>query len=317
MFVREKWFMILIAIFTLSILSACGAGEEKEEVEEAAEQDDGVVEEEVSQNFIPISDGLEEYSLWFKVEGDPFELTRHSVVDDVFVIEDGKVQQYRARDFELEDFIDMSDEEIIEEVKERLREVDDNEDPEPVDYTLDITLDDVGQYPEFISLETEPERVFSVIEETSFQTIFDTRFSGLVYYQDDRSDYEEMIITRVEDDSIYFKLDDPDTSKDVVTVEQAEELEELREKKKEAEEEEMAEEAAVVDPEEAYRNSCASCHADDLSGSVGPGLKNIGSKLSEEEIYDIIVNGKGSMPAGVVQDDEAAHAIAEWLSGKE
>src|SRR5699024_6443118 len=150
---------------------------------------------------------------------------------------------------------------------------------------------------------------------------FDTRFSGLVFYQDDRSDYDEMIITHVEDDSIYFKLDDPDTSKDVVTVEQADELEELREKKKEAEEEmeeeEMAEEVAVIDPEEAYRNTCASCHADDLSGSVGPGLKDIGSKLSEEEIYDIIVNGKGSMPAGVVQDDEVAHAIAEWLSGKE
>lgn len=308
MFFKKKWFAILVVFITVSILTACGSDEKTDEV--VSQQDAGVVGDESSRDFIPISDALEEYSLWFKVEGDPFELTRNSVVDDVFVIEGGKVEQYRARDFELEDLIEMSDDEIIEEVKERLYEYDNEyEEPEPVEYTLDITLDDVGQHPKFINLETEPETVFSVIEETSFQTIFDTSFSGLVYNQEDRSDYDEMIITRVEDDSILFKLDDPDTNKDIVTIEKAGELEELREKQKE-----RAEETAVVDPEEEYRNSCASCHGIELTGNFGPDISNIGSKFSEEEIYDIIVNGQGNMPAGTTADDETARLIAEWLS---
>jgi len=67
--------------------------------------------------------------------------------------------------------------------------------------------------------------------------------------------------------------------------------------------------------EAAYKQSCASCHADDLSGGVGPDLTAIGASLSADEIEDIIVNGVGSMPGGLLSGDDAT-AVAEWLAEK-
>lgn len=183
------------------------------------------------------------------------------------------------------------------------------EEPEPVEYTLDITLDEVGKDTLFINLETAPETIFSVINETAFQTIFDTPFSGLVYNQEDRSDWDEHIITRVEDESILLKLDDPDTKKSGITIEKAAELEQLR-----REQEEKEREAKKNTPEEHYKKSCISCHGHELAGAAGPPLANVGNKLSEEEIYDIIVNGQGAMPAGTAEDDKVAQQLAEWLS---
>src|SRR5690625_1032074 len=264
---------------------------------------------------MPLSDALEKYSLWFKVEGDPYELTRNSVIDDIFVFEKDTVKQYRVRWLKLEDVIDMSDDEIIEAVIDRLHENnEDYEEPEPIEYTLDITLDAVGKDTEYINVETIPETVFSVINETAFQTIFDTHFSGLVYNQEDRLDWDEHIITRVEDESILFTLDDSNTQKSNVTIENTE-IGKLRKEYNEKLEEErrIAREESIT-PEERYMSSCAFCHGSDLSGAGGPQLSNIGSKLSEEEIYDIIVNGKGAMPGGTAENDKAALQLAEWLS---
>lgn len=80
-------------------------------------------------------------------------------------------------------------------------------------------------------------------------------------------------------------------------------------------ESENGEGAATTDAEAIYANSCASCHAADLSGAVGPDLTAVGGSLSEEEIEDIIVNGLGSMPGGLVGADEAK-VLSEWLSEK-
>jgi|SRR5690625_2559463 len=80
--------------------------------------------------------------------------------------------------------------------------------------------------------------------------------------------------------------------------------------------EESADDGGTVDTaaaEDVYKSSCASCHADDLSGGVGPDLTEIGSKLSADEIEDIIANGQGSMPAGTATGDDAT-AVAEWLA---
>lgn len=73
------------------------------------------------------------------------------------------------------------------------------------------------------------------------------------------------------------------------------------------------EEEVVKAPEEIYANSCASCHANDLSGDFGPALTNIGSELSAEEIIDIIENGKGNMPAGTAGPEDAK-IVSEWLA---
>lgn len=68
-----------------------------------------------------------------------------------------------------------------------------------------------------------------------------------------------------------------------------------------------------TDPEAIYANSCASCHGNDLSGGVGPDLTAVGASLSADEIEDIINNGVGSMPGGLVGPEEAA-VLGEWLS---
>ncbi|MBM6616308.1 cytochrome c551 [Bacillus suaedaesalsae] len=73
--------------------------------------------------------------------------------------------------------------------------------------------------------------------------------------------------------------------------------------------------AETTAAEPIYQKSCAGCHGGDLQGGMGPGLTKVGSKYSEEEILNIIHNGQGNMPKGVIQGAEA-EAVAAWLAGK-
>lgn len=68
-------------------------------------------------------------------------------------------------------------------------------------------------------------------------------------------------------------------------------------------------------PEEIVSNSCISCHGENLQGGAGPALNKIGAKYTQNDIEDIIKNGKNGMPAGVISNEEAA-IVAEWLSQK-
>lgn len=70
-----------------------------------------------------------------------------------------------------------------------------------------------------------------------------------------------------------------------------------------------------VDAEAVTKQKCISCHGGDLSGSVGPDLRKIGATLSEKQIKDVLKNGKGNMPGGLVTGDEL-NAVAKWLSEK-
>ncbi|MBM6619273.1 cytochrome c550 [Bacillus suaedaesalsae] len=75
-------------------------------------------------------------------------------------------------------------------------------------------------------------------------------------------------------------------------------------------------EAVASTPEDLYKQSCLSCHGDQLQGVVGPALANIGSQYDVAHIEDVIVNGQGSgMPGGLV-NAEQAKALAEWLAEK-
>lgn len=66
-------------------------------------------------------------------------------------------------------------------------------------------------------------------------------------------------------------------------------------------------------PQESFENNCAMCHGQDLSGgNGGPPLDNLGSTYTKEELVDIMENGKGGMPAGQAEGEEA-EKIAEWL----
>ncbi len=68
-------------------------------------------------------------------------------------------------------------------------------------------------------------------------------------------------------------------------------------------------------PEDIVKQSCTSCHGDQLQGAVGPNLQKIGGKLSKDEIKEILSKGKGNMPANIVPADQAAK-VADWLSKK-
>ncbi|BCB04852.1 cytochrome c550 [Bacillus sp. KH172YL63] len=64
------------------------------------------------------------------------------------------------------------------------------------------------------------------------------------------------------------------------------------------------------DPEAKYKESCVSCHGGNYEGGAGPALK--GTKLSKDEIKETIKNGRGIMPAGLVQE-ENLDAMADWI----
>ncbi|WP_174727105.1 beta-propeller fold lactonase family protein [Mesobacillus harenae] len=64
-----------------------------------------------------------------------------------------------------------------------------------------------------------------------------------------------------------------------------------------------------------YKGSCLSCHGSNLEGNSGPALSAIGSSKSKTEIFDIITNGKGMMPSGLVSETDAK-ILANWLAEK-
>ena len=70
-----------------------------------------------------------------------------------------------------------------------------------------------------------------------------------------------------------------------------------------------------IDAEAVVQQNCASCHGGNLEGGAGPALDKVGSTHSEEEIHDIIINGQGAMPPGVIKGEEA-DAVAAWLAEK-
>ena len=69
------------------------------------------------------------------------------------------------------------------------------------------------------------------------------------------------------------------------------------------------------DPEGFYQQTCIACHGDayDEAGGMGPSLLGVGEELSVEEIREILVNGKGAMPPGQVEEANA-DAMAEWVA---
>ncbi|WP_077621481.1 cytochrome c550 [Sediminibacillus massiliensis] len=99
----------------------------------------------------------------------------------------------------------------------------------------------------------------------------------------------------------------------IVGLDQFQEIEQAGEEG--GQQEESAEGGDPGDPEAIFQNNCASCHGADLSGGAGPNLQEVGSRYSQEEIHEIIMNGiEGTaMPGGLVSEEEA-NSLAEWLA---
>lgn len=73
-----------------------------------------------------------------------------------------------------------------------------------------------------------------------------------------------------------------------------------------------------VDTSEAeaiFKENCASCHGDDLSGGTGPDLTDVGTRLSEDEIKTQIEEGGNGMPPNLVEGEEL-ETMSAWLAEK-
>ncbi|WP_042463030.1 cytochrome c551 [Neobacillus dielmonensis] len=69
------------------------------------------------------------------------------------------------------------------------------------------------------------------------------------------------------------------------------------------------------DAAEIFDQNCSSCHGGNLQGGMGPNLTKVGSRYSQDEIRNIIKNGKGAMPKNVIEGDDADE-VAKWLAAK-
>ncbi|AGK54950.1 cytochrome c550 [Bacillus sp. 1NLA3E] len=71
-------------------------------------------------------------------------------------------------------------------------------------------------------------------------------------------------------------------------------------------------ETVAEKPEDIYQKSCIGCHGDQYQGGVGPKLKGVGTRRSDDEIKTIITKGKNAMPPGLVSEDKAPEMV-KWL----
>ena len=72
-------------------------------------------------------------------------------------------------------------------------------------------------------------------------------------------------------------------------------------------------EEVATSPEDIYKKSCLGCHGNQYQGGVGPSLKNVGDKLSQDQLKSIVTKGKGTMPPNLVPEEQADE-MAKWLA---
>ncbi|WP_048602267.1 c-type cytochrome [Rubeoparvulum massiliense] len=75
--------------------------------------------------------------------------------------------------------------------------------------------------------------------------------------------------------------------------------------------------ATALDGEKLVKgSSCLGCHGGNLEGQGAmPALNDVGSRLSQDEIYQVIRDGRGAMPAQKGNfTDEELQAMAAWLA---
>ena len=68
----------------------------------------------------------------------------------------------------------------------------------------------------------------------------------------------------------------------------------------------------ISEVEEIFANSCSGCHGADGDSGSSPQLSLVVPSLSDEELTDVIVNGVGSMPGGLVQEADVP-ALVSYL----
>lgn len=79
--------------------------------------------------------------------------------------------------------------------------------------------------------------------------------------------------------------------------------------------EESTGETSGGEAEQIVQGNCIGCHGENLEGSAGPKLTEVGSKYDKDEIKNIIINGQGGMPGGLLEEADA-EVVASWLAEK-
>lgn len=152
MYLKKKWFAVLMIITTVLFLTACGGGDVKGSEEttksDASKAEDATTEGEAGENeFTLISKGFEKYPVWFVANS---ELTRTSRIDEVLVFKDGDVTSYRGYEtFTIEEMNELTDDEIVQHASEGATSIANG------NYSLNIILDSYGQDTQEVELMIE------------------------------------------------------------------------------------------------------------------------------------------------------------------
>jgi quinoprotein glucose dehydrogenase len=68
--------------------------------------------------------------------------------------------------------------------------------------------------------------------------------------------------------------------------------------------------------EELYKQTCQGCHGEDHKGSASvPSLEGMGDRLSLIEFKQVVLAGKGKMPAFPIEDDSVLRGLFVYLGG--
>lgn len=202
MFLKKRWLMMVVVTAVL-LLGACG--------DDSTASGDPVVGNDGPQDrspddFIPISEALEEYSVWLVTSDTP---DRNSTVSGMYVFENGEVSYYPEATYQgdrltLEEINNLTDDEIIEYAKENTFMDSDGK------YSLDITLDSLGQSTEVMDIiMTEGLEVRSLDLGEIISQRYDSQWSELKDEYPMVDDYSaavragEVEITPVEDSETY------------------------------------------------------------------------------------------------------------------
>ncbi|GAE27125.1 cytochrome c551 [Halalkalibacter wakoensis JCM 9140] len=93
----------------------------------------------------------------------------------------------------------------------------------------------------------------------------------------------------------------------------AEETPETDEVADDAVEEEVAGDFDATAARTTYEANCLACHGGNLEGGGGPRLAGEGH--TPEQIYNVIVNGQGTMPAINIPEEDAEN-LSAWIAAQ-
>lgn len=179
MILKKKWLAIFTTITVVLLLGACGGNKESKQIA-GANYDNP--RNHTAEDFMAISEGFEKYPVWIQTAENP---VRDSKVSNVFVFKKGRVTAYKLEDTTIEDIHDLSNDELVKLASESTNKnldkladeinntsisewVKEEKDGSFKDiylkfdggkrsalsskYTLDITLDELGQNTQKINL---------------------------------------------------------------------------------------------------------------------------------------------------------------------